>query len=204
VPGVADVRLPLPGFTASHVHDLTRRILAESQFHQPPKPWPQRASDWIGNQIARLFEALSSGGSAGLIAWVIVGVAVVIAAVLIRRFARRVKRDPGVETQARPVQRRTAADWAALAEAHRRSGEWKEAVRCEYRALVATLAERGVVDEVPGRTAREYERLVGVDEFDDATELFEAVWYGNAATGEGEDKRLRDLGHRVLAAAGER
>lgn len=204
MPGVADVRLPLPDFTASHVQELARRILSEAQFHQPPKPWLQRALDWIANEISRFLNALASGSGAGVIAWVIVAVAIGIAILLLRKFARRVQRDPGVESEVRPARRRTAADWSSLAEAHRKAGEWKESVRCEYRALVATLAERGVIDEIPGRTAREYEQLVGIAAFDDATGLFEAVWYGNADTGEEEGERLRHLGKTVLAEAGRR
>lgn len=204
MPGIVDVRLPLPEFSAGHVHDLTRRILAEHQFHQPPKPWVQRATDWIDRELARVLSDLASGSSAGAIAWVIVGIAVVVAAVLLRRFLRRVRVDPGAQSEDRPVQRRSAADWDDLATAHRAAGEWRDAVRCEYRALIATLAERGVVDDIPGRTAREYGRLVGVDEFNEATELFEAVWYGNADTGEEEEKRLRNLGRRILASAGGR
>lgn len=202
MPGIVDVRLPLPDFTASHVHDLTRRILAEAQFHQPPKPWIQRATDWIDQEITKLLNALASGSSAGVIAWIIVGIAVVVAAVLIRRFVGRVQLDPGVESETHTVRRRSATEWAELATTHRTAGEWKQAVRCDYRALIATLAERGVVDDIPGRTAREYERLVDVGEFNEATELFEAVWYGNADTGEEDEKRLRDLGRQVLAAAG--
>ena len=210
MPGVADIRLPPPDLTAAHVHELTRRILSEAQFHQPAKPWINRLSEWLSKEIARFLDALASGGDAGFIAWIIVGVAIAAAALLLRRFARRIQRDPGITVEQTVTPKRTAADWNALASAHRQAGAWREAVRCGYRAMVATLAERGVLDEVPGRTAREYELLItdklpaAVGPFGDATDLFEAVWYGDRETGAEEEQSLRRLGRQVLEAAGRR
>ena len=65
-------------------------------------------------------------------------------------------------------------------------------------ALLVTIFEHKQESRTP------FVRLVDVDEFNEATELFEAVWYGNADTGEEEEKRLRNLGQQVLAAAGGR
>jgi hypothetical protein len=80
-------------------------------------------------------------------------------------------------------------------------------LRCRYRALVADLAGRGLVDEVPGRTTGEYRAEVGENvprvapEFAGATELFEAAWYGNRPTGEEESQRFRRLADQVMAGA---
>lgn len=210
MPGVPAIRLPPPDFTAAHVRELTKRILSEAQFHQPAKPWLTRLSDWLSKEIARLLDTLASGTEAGFIAWIIVGVAVAGAALLLRRFARRIQRDPGIAVEHTIAPKRTASDWNAFAAAHRQAGEWREAVRCGYRAMVATLAERGVVDEMPGRTAREYERLIDRNlpgatvAFGDATDLFEAVWYGDRETGADEEESLRRLREQVLQAAGRR
>jgi hypothetical protein len=73
---------------------------------------------------------------------------------------------------------------------------------------VADLASRGLVEEVPGRTAGEYRHQVEVNvpasagDFDGATALFEAAWYGNRPTGPEEARRFRTLEGRVLAGAG--
>jgi hypothetical protein len=104
--------------------------------------------------------------------------------------------------------RRSAAEWRAEADAQERAGAWREAVRSRYRALVADLASRGVVEEVPGRTAGEYRREVGralpgaAGDFAGATELFEVAWYGHADTGAQQAAHLRDLTDRVLQRAG--
>jgi hypothetical protein len=72
---------------------------------------------------------------------------------------------------------------------------------------VADLALRGVVDEVPGRTAGEYRREVdqalpdAAGDFAGATELFEVAWYGRADTGAQQAAHLRDLSDRVLQRA---
>ncbi|MBV9410730.1 MAG: DUF4129 domain-containing protein, partial [Acidimicrobiia bacterium] len=98
-------------------------------------------------------------------------------------------------------------DWRAEAEAHERAGEWRQAVRCRYRALVADLAGRGILNEVPGRTAGEYRRELGdalpaaSPQFAGATELFEGAWYGHRPTGEADAAHFRDLADRVLEAS---
>lgn len=207
MPRVADIRLPLPQFSAGHVHQLAKRILAEPQFRQPAKPWLVRLGDWLTRQLDRLLNALTSGGSAGVVAWILVAVVVGAAAYLVMRFSRRVQRDPGIRVERAPAERRSASDWESLAAAHREAARWKDAIRCGYRALIASLAESKVVEEVPGRTAREYERIIGrnlpgaVKDFGDATELFEQVWYGDRETGSSEDQEFQALRRQVGRAA---
>ena len=207
MPSVGSRLLPVPDFDPQHVRDLTKRILAESQFHQPPKPWLQRLNEWLSRELDRLLNAFVTGGSETAIAWLIAAAVVVLAAVLLRGFGRRLQRDPGVRVEATPRRRWTSSDWKKEAARHRKAGEWRDAIRCSYRALIASLAERGIVEEVPGRTTREYEELVrrhlpgGTSDFGSATELFEAVWYGHYDGSGTDDDRMRELGDRVLAAA---
>ena len=104
--------------------------------------------------------------------------------------------------------RRSAREWRAEAEVHERAGEWKAALRARYRSLVADLAARGLLDEIPGRTAGEYRVEVAeavprvASEFAGATELFERAWYGNRPTGADEAARFRELEQRVLTGTG--
>jgi hypothetical protein len=80
-------------------------------------------------------------------------------------------------------------------------------LRCRYRALVADLATRGLVDEIPGRTTGEYRRELAsslpsaLDEFSGATDLFERAWYGEVPMGPDEHARFRSHADRVLAGA---
>jgi hypothetical protein len=72
---------------------------------------------------------------------------------------------------------------------------------------VADLASRGLVEEVPGRTAGEYRNEVwrnlpdAAAEFAGATELFEVAWYGRQETGAAQASHLRDLSGRILRRA---
>jgi len=123
------------------------------------------------------------------------------------RYTRALRDGPG-PAEVAPPRLRPAVDWRADAAANEAAGHWRAALRCRYRALVADLAARGLVEEVPGRTAGEYRREVGVNapaaagDFDGATALFEAAWYGNRPTGPDEAQRFRALEGRVLTGAG--
>jgi hypothetical protein len=72
---------------------------------------------------------------------------------------------------------------------------------------VAALADAGIVEEVPGRTAGEYRQEVGSAvpearaDFDGASEVFERVWYGDEPGGRDAVDRVRELSGRVLEAA---
>jgi hypothetical protein len=80
-------------------------------------------------------------------------------------------------------------------------------LRCRYRALVADLATRGVLEEKPGRTAGEYRaELRGTvpaasQSFAGATALFERAWYGGRPAGADDAERFRELEASVLDAA---
>src|SRR5919197_1551513 len=69
---------------------------------------------------------------------------------------------------------------------------------------VAALVGRGLVEEVPGRTAGEYRGEVrrnapgAAEAFSGATDPFERAWYGRAPTGADDASHFRDLAGRVL------
>ena len=84
--------------------------------------------------------------------------------------------------------------WRRLAAEHLERGEFRQAIRCRYRALVGDLARAGYVDEIAGRTSGEeraqvaetVERLgvvaagagAGVTRsFDSAADLFDTAWF---------------------------
>jgi hypothetical protein len=151
-----------------------------------------------------MLASLFRGDRGTVLAWAILGGLLATAIVLSIRFARTMTPDPGIPVRTASIPRRTAREWRAEADAHERAGEWRDALRARYRALVADLAARGLVDEVPGRTAGEYRTEVtdsaprAAPEFGGATELFERAWYGNRPTGAAESEQFRDLEARVL------
>lgn len=103
---------------------------------------------------------------------------------------------------------REPTDWRGEAEAHRRAGRHRDALRCRYRALVGDLARRGLIDEIPGRTTGEERaqlrevRPVAGPPFDAAADLFDDAWYGHADVDAADDDRFQALERDVLAATG--
>jgi hypothetical protein len=202
--------LPVPRHNPNQVREAAERVLDRPEFSPGRKSLGESAADWLYDQFIKLLDAIlgaaTGGGFWSIVAAGVFLLLVAAVGVLVWRVLRGVTADPARATgTAEPL--RPATDWRAEAEAHERAGAWRQALRCRYRALVADLAARGVVDEVPGTTAGEYRAQVrrgapaSAGHFDDATELFERAWYGDAPTGAGESARFRDLAGQALSAA---
>lgn len=199
---VDDVRsaseLPVHPRDPSSVEGTARGIISQAQFRPPGRTLPQRVWDWISHELSRLFSSLSLGRGPNLHvgSWVVLAVVVVLlvaaVTVILRRSsaggARKTRPSPAVMVSADDLGV-AAAVWLRRAQAAEGRGDWKEGVRCRYRALIALLVAAGAVTEEIGRTAREYR--VAVDStvpgaaapFSMATDTFEASWYGAVPTG---------------------
>jgi hypothetical protein len=203
---VADLRVPER--PPDSVRQAVDEVLARPEFQRPPPGWLQRLRTAALDLLDRFLGTLLGGGRGAALAWVVVAAVVVGVAFVAFRFARGVTRDPGRAAPSVGIRRRTPAEWLTEAEEAERAGRWRLGLRCRYRALVAELAERGLVDEVAGRTSGEYrvEVATGVPgvatEFDGATELFERAWYGDLPTGQDENATFRRLADQILAGAG--
>ncbi|MGH9149113.1 MAG: DUF4129 domain-containing protein [Acidimicrobiales bacterium] len=201
--GPAD--LPPPSVTGDEVATVIEAILARPEFRPEPEPFLQRIWRVLSERLEELLAQLFSGGRGSVVAWVIVVAAIGGSVAMVALVLRGVRRNPRRVEAELADPRRPPADWRAAAEAHEARGEWKAALRCRYRALVAELGGRGVVDEVPGRTAGEYRdevagaRPAAAPSFAAATDLFEAAWYGDRPTGPEENRHFRRLTTEVLA-----
>ena len=200
--------LRVPDRDPEQVRQVVREVLSRPEFRPPPRSLTERLLDWVLEAVGRLLAALGGTGAGGIVGLVLLALVLLGVGVLAARFSRGLTPSPEVAAAVPGGRRRSAAEWRAEAEAQERAGAWREAVRSRYRALVADLASRGLVEEVPGRTAGEYRWEVGralpeaATDFAGATELFEVAWYGRSRTGQGEAARLRDLSDRVLRRAG--
>jgi len=98
-------------------------------------------------------------------------------------------------------------NWRTEAEAHRRAGRYREALRCRYRALVGDLARRGLIDEIPGRTTGEERAQLrrvtpaASRPFNAAADLFDGAWYGHHEVDAAADDRFQAFERDVLATA---
>jgi len=200
--------LRAPDRDPQQVREVVREVLSRPEFRPAHRSLTERVFDWVLEVIGRLLAALGGSGAGGIVGLLLLALVLVGVGVLAARFSRGLTPSPEVAAAVPGGRRRSAAEWRADAEVQERAGAWREAVRSRYRALVADLASRGLVEEVPGRTAGEYRREVGralpeaATDFAGATELFEVAWYGRSRTGQGEAARLRDLSDRVLRRVG--
>ena len=214
---LAAVRVDLapPTDDPARVKALTQQILAQKQFQPPRRSLLQAAWHWLATEVGKLLSHLFGGGSfgsswSGVVVVVVVGVAVVALGYLIATHARRSRRRRGgpVVVVRDEGPSRTAAAWRAEAAAHEAARRWRDALRCRYRALLAELAGRGLLAEIPGRTSGEYRRDVAsvvpaaASAFDGATDLFEQAWYGDRPTGREEQAAFDALARRVLVPVG--
>lgn len=189
------------------VHRDAASILAQGQFHHATaRSWPVSVADSVAHFIERVLGGLSSSGGLSVAGLVVAGLLLVAGVVAAALWTAGVSRDPGVDrSDTGPVGRRPA-EWSAEAAEHEAAGEWRDALRCHYRALVAELAAQDRLEELPGRTAREYAREVAdrlpraAADFAEASDLFESAWYGYEPSGPAEAERLRWLSAQVLAA----
>lgn len=201
--------LPPPAAGADEIRRAADEILARPEFQEPPRTLYQRVLDEVGERLGALIDLLVSGGRGAILGWLVLAVVVGASAFLVLRGlrlgrgARRAPEGGAVEVE----RRRPPGDWAAEAARFEAAGAWRDAIRCRYRWLIATLAGAGVVDDVPGRTAGEYRSLVTSARpavevpFADATDLFERTWYGEEPAGPDEASSLGDLAERVVAGA---
>jgi hypothetical protein len=196
--------LPKPTRPPDQVNRAIDRVLARPEYQHPGPSLLERVQRDVLDWIARV---LSGVVGAGLGAWIALAVILALVVLVLWRVAGGVTRDPGQGVAVSSGRLRPAADWRAEAEAHERAGEWRQAVRARYRALVADLAGRGLLQEIPGRTSGEYRAELGdalpvaASQFAGVTELFEGAWYGGRPTGAADAAHLRDLSDRVLEMA---
>jgi hypothetical protein len=203
-------RLPPTDRDPDEVRRLAEEILSDSRYDEPPTPLMERFWGWVADRIADLLELLASGGGGGLLAWAVLVLALAVVAFAVWRAVRawpRATRGQEADVAAMVELTRTPAAWRAEAERLEGEGRWAEGLLCRYRALVGELVADGAIPEAPGRTAREYvgdvraARPAGADAFAEATDLFEAVWYGAAPSGPAEAEQLTALERAVLVPA---
>ncbi|HEV2785879.1 MAG TPA: DUF4129 domain-containing protein, partial [Solirubrobacteraceae bacterium] len=195
------------------------RVLARPEYEQPGPSLLERAVDWVLDRLPDIGNRRLSGPDVdpgggfvtSAFGWLIaIALVALIAWLLVRAFRgyERSAGDDGDAAEGDDEPARPAQAWHAEADAHEREGRWREAVRCRYRAVVAELAGRGLVQEVPGRTAGDYEleivrRAPGAGSaFSEVTRLFQAAWYGGRPTGADDARRARALAADTVAAAG--
>ena len=196
---------PTPGVPIVVGRDEARRAAADElakpgYVHARPS-LARRVLDWFGHQLRSLWDkAFGQGGTGGGHGWIAVlaVLALLVAVVVVIRLRygpvrRKVAAERALFDEQAPLD---AAGYRAAAEEHAAGGRWAEAVRARLRAVIATLEERTVLDPRPGRTADVAAREAGralpelAEALAGAARAFDDIWYGGAAAGPEDYRRL--------------
>ncbi|HZX06492.1 DUF4129 domain-containing protein [Kribbella sp.] len=146
-----------------------------------------KALDKVVNWIRDLLDSLtgtSPNGHAGL-AVLICLLLLVVGVVLWRAGVLRTSKKSASQAVFDTARPHSAAEYRALAEREAASGDFALAIRSRFRACVAELTERTLLDERPGRTA--YEVVADASKaapalreiLQPAAQVFTEVVYGN-------------------------
>lgn len=207
VAGPGDVLALLPSYDLDpgRVGGIVQEVLGRPEFQQPEPGLIERIRRAVLEALADLLSGLLTGGAADLIGWVALLAATTLV-VLAVRFLRGTSlrggapAGDGSEVHAPPDPSR----WLQAAEDHARAGRVRQAARCRYRALLAELELRGILEDRPGQTVgeetadlRSTRPAIAVP-FADAAEVFQVAWYGPREPHPEDLHRLSGLCDRVL------
>jgi hypothetical protein len=173
----------------------------------------------VGRRGAGLVAAQAVGGF-GTFAWMLLFglllVVLVVGGVLFFSSRRsRPKTPPApkgeVAVDALPQpQERSVTEWWRQAEELARAGQYLEAVRAVYLAVLSLLHRQQLLRYEPTRTNGEYVRMVTlapqappsvVRPFEELTNRFELKWYGERSCEAGDFQACRALGEEIQRAA---
>lgn len=200
---VSPSRLPaLVDPSNDQAREWLARELSRGEYQATPSLM-ERVLDWL----ARLLTP--SGTGAGVPAWTVTVVVVLVVAVIALVAWRILRREPA----AAPVvlsgalfdnEALTAAQWRERAREALEVGDPGLALIEAFRALVAASIERTLLDDVPGRTAREAARGLGPffpseqAELTQAAATFDGVRYGGQIVRPETARAILDLEQRLL------
>jgi hypothetical protein len=205
---VAAPDLPAPVVTGEEARRAVADVLSRAEYAGlEPNPF-ERARDVVLAAIGRALDALAGTGAGTAAGYLVLVVLLALVVALLWRFVRGLRPDVSVAGPLTDEVGRSPQEWQAEADAHEAAGEFREAVRCRYRALIAVLASAGLIEEIPGRTAGEYLTAIRSDlpgaaePFAEATAVFEVAWYGPGDVTADDAAAARDAVRRAERAAG--
>ncbi|GAA4549398.1 DUF4129 domain-containing protein [Amycolatopsis samaneae] len=166
----------------------------------------QRVAAWIGARIEEFLEKVSQVVPGGIFGLLLVLVLLIVLVVVIRLRVGRVARAARASRQVFAGTRRGAAEHRRASEAAAARGDFAEAVRERFRAVVRDLEERAVLDVRSGRTADEAAAEAGAvlpelaEALAEAARRFDDVHYGGRPGTEESYRFLSDVDDRCRRA----
>lgn len=186
--------------------DTARRAAQDEltdQKYQQAKPGVlQEAAQWVGEQLDKLLNGLSSAVPGGIFGVLLILVVLIVLVVVIRLRTGKIARAARADRLVFEGKRQNAADYRRSAAAAAAAGRYDDAVRDAFRALVRALEERALLDARSGRTADEAAAEAGVllpnvaNELRQGARLFDDVHYGGREGTEAAYRTLTELDDR--------
>ena len=144
----------------------------------------QRMQRCLANLLERLFTSSAFPVVSKTIIWILLGLAVAVAAFWVIRNYRQGNIYTSFAGSPEAVSAKPWRDWRAEAQAAAQEGRWRDAVHLSYWAAISFLEGQGLWRPDRARTPREYLRLLPEgdahrDPLRQLTRGFERTWYGN-------------------------
>ncbi|WP_181776872.1 DUF4129 domain-containing protein [Amycolatopsis pittospori] len=189
----------------------TARLRATEELsgsaYQSAKPsWLIEAFNWVAENLLRFLNTVDGAVPGGIFAVVLLVVVLIVLVVVIRLrsgpLATAAKSDRAVFAG----QRKESGEHRKSAEDAAARGDFDEAVREIFRAVVRSLEERALLDEKSGRTADEAAAEAGrllpgvAGSLSAGARLFDDVHYGGIPATEAGYRSLSDLDERCRRA----
>jgi uncharacterized protein DUF4129 len=167
-----------------------------------------RAVRWLFDQFGHLLDRAAEVTPAGYAGLAVLVVLLALLVIVIRLRLGRIGRvTPRADDPLFDPRARSADEHRRAADGHAARGEWAEAVRERFRAVVRGLEERTLLDPRPGRTADEVATEGGralpihAAGLRAAARVFDDVWYGGRAATPEMDAQLHAVDEAVRATA---
>lgn len=177
--------------------EAARGELSDPIYRAAEPSWRQRVLDWIAERWQDFVDAagtLAPGGMGGLLVLLLLVLGIVV---LIRLRAGKPARTHRARRAVVGGSTLTAEEHRGLAEAAFAAGDFAGAITERFRAIVAELERRAILDAQPGRTADEAAEQAGVMlpgcavMLRHASRVFDDVHYG--------DRPATPHGYQLLA-----
>jgi hypothetical protein len=160
--------------------DAAIRELSDPAYSSAHPTIFKKIVDWLID----LFNGIGSVGPGGLVGVVVLAMVVVLVVVIVRLRTGRIGHAARRRTRLFDGAVRTAENHRRAAAAAADRGDLTEAVRERFRAIVRELEQRGVLDQVSGRTVDEIAAVAGAAlpgsaaALSGAARVFDDVIYG--------------------------
>lgn len=189
----------------------TARLRAAEELsgpaYQAAKPsWLSEAFNWVLEKLLMFLNTVDSAVPGGIFAVVLLIVVLIVLVVVIRLRSGPLATAAKGERAVFTGRRKASGDYRKAAEEAAARGDFDDAVRERFRAVVRSLEERTLLDEKSGRTADEAAAEAGrllpdvAEPLRSGARLFDDVHYGGIPATEPGYRSLSELDDRCRRA----